>query len=80
MLGPEEIRDLLLVEKVIKDASWPLDAPLISSGQMDSLDLVKLISTLEDAYQVSLPDDALIQSNFETCIAIADAVSASRTA
>jgi acyl carrier protein len=75
MLGPEEIRHLLIIENIIKDLSWPLDAPLISSGQMDSLDLVNLISILENSYQISLPDDALVQGNFETCIAISDIVS-----
>jgi acyl carrier protein len=78
MLDPKEIRDLLLIENIIEDPSWPLDAPLLSSGQMDSLDLVELISALEGIYQISLPDEALVQGNFETCIAITDIVNANR--
>jgi len=75
MLSAEEIHHLLMVENIIQDPSWPLDAPLISSGQMDSLDLVNLISILENSYHISLPDDALVQRNFETCVAISAIVS-----
>lgn len=70
-ISPQHVRDLLIREKVIEDTSWSLDAPLISSGKMDSLDLVKMIAIFEEEYGVQLPDEALVQSNFETCTSIA---------
>lgn len=80
MPSPEEVRHLLLKEKIIEDASWELDSPLISSGEIDSLDLVRLIALLEETYNVSIPDDALMQSNFETCNSITETVSAALSA
>ena len=42
------------------------DEPLISSGHIDSLSVVKLILLLEQKLQISLPSGSLQPDDFET--------------
>jgi acyl carrier protein len=43
-----------------------IDEPLISSGLLDSMDLLRLIAYLEEHYGVAVEEGDLIPENFET--------------
>jgi acyl carrier protein len=42
------------------------DASLIDSGVLDSLQLVRVVSFLEDTFGVTIPDEEIIPKNFES--------------
>lgn len=50
------------------------DEPLISSGLIDSLSILKLISQLEKSLSVTLPPDNLQPGDFETVDEITETV------
>ena len=53
---------------VLKDPRVTLDAqtPLVSSGLVDSLSLVKVLSFVEDAFGVVIPDEAATAESMNT--------------
>lgn len=57
-----------LAEKILKhpDRSIEPDAPLISSGLIDSFSLVDLALFIEDTYGVRIEDTELNASTFDT--------------
>jgi acyl carrier protein len=62
-----ELRELLVSEGIISQPDLSLDEPLISSGLVASLDVVRIISRLEETYDIAIADDDLRPENFETC-------------
>ena len=50
------------------------DTPLIESGIVDSLGIMKLLQYLEDSFSIRISDDELRPENFETPGAIASLV------
>ncbi len=47
---------------------------LMESGILDSLELMSLVSHVEQAYGFTLPDEEFVPENFETPRAIADMI------
>lgn len=47
---------------------------LLESGLLDSLELMSLVTHLEQAYGFTLPDDEFVPENFETPRTIADMI------
>jgi acyl carrier protein len=65
----EQIREWLISEVIGQDAASELhdDTPLINSGILDSISLLRLIRFLEDEYQVEVPvADVVNLSSFGT--------------
>ena len=52
--------------------------PLLQSGLLDSLGILKLVTFIESKFDVTLPGEDIIPENFETLDAIARLVSARR--
>ena len=47
---------------------------------LDSMQEIQLLFTLEDAYGVTVPDDKLVDTSFETCGALWSMIDSLRTA
>ena len=64
----------LMLDEGIGEQEMTVSSPLISSGVVDSLDLVKLVALLEERFSLEIPDEDLRQENFETCESISRAL------
>jgi serine O-acetyltransferase len=78
LVTPELV--LAVVRETLNQADDILDAdvPLLSSGLVDSLNLVALIDALEARLGVSIPTDVVDVEHFDTPRVIADTLSAGR--
>lgn len=52
------------------DQGLGYDTNLIDSGVIDSMSLLRLISFLEEHFQIQVPDEAVIPDNFRSLSAI----------
>jgi acyl carrier protein len=70
------IIDYLRSRTLSRSASDALDGTsrLHESGLLDSLELMSLVTHLEQSYGFSLPDDEFVPENFETPRTIADMI------
>jgi acyl carrier protein len=66
----EEIAAVLVEERLVDLPELTVDQPLVSSGLLDSIDLIRLIGTLEERYDARVDDHDLRAENFETCRSI----------
>jgi acyl carrier protein len=66
----EEIAAVLVEERLVDLPELSVDQPLVSSGLLDSIDLIRLIGKLEELYDARVGDDDLRTENFETCRSI----------
>ena len=71
MIDAEQIRDLLVSERLVAKPELAVDEPLVSSGLLDSLNIMGLVALIETKFSVSIPDEVLRPSNFESCTALA---------
>lgn len=69
-----KVRDLILTKEILTDPDLGTQDSLISSGLLDSLDLVRLIAVIEEAYGLSIQDSDMRMENFESCDAIAEMI------
>lgn len=76
MQSREMIREFIQAELVqdSKYANLGDSDPLIESGIIDSLGMMKLIGFLEEKLSVELSDDELVPQNFSTVEAISSLV------
>jgi acyl carrier protein len=80
MLDPQTIR--AAAREVVTDmvgGAVSDDEPLISSGRIDSLSILKLIGRLEEKLRVSIPPANLQPDDFETVDWIVETVERSAT-
>ena len=70
------IRKFIANEIMFSDdeSSVTLDYPLLETGTIDSMDLQRLISFLDETFKISVADDDLLHENFENVRAIAELV------
>lgn len=54
--------------------SITVDSPLISSGYLDSFSIATVVVFLEKTFKISVPDDQIVPSNFETVTKISNLV------
>ncbi|HEY5394552.1 MAG TPA: acyl carrier protein [Trebonia sp.] len=66
----EEIAAVLVEERLVDLPELAVDQPLVSSGLLDSIDLIRLIGKLEELYGARVGDNDLRAENFETCRSI----------
>ena len=57
-----------------RSAALDVNSRLMESGMLDSLELMSLVTHLEQAYSFSLPDEEFVPENFETPATIAKMV------
>lgn len=71
-MNMEPARDYLrsLLEEYGEDPDVADDAPLITSGVLDSLAILKIVVFLEQNYGVDLSDRGVVQSDFDSVSAI----------
>ncbi|MDT3440821.1 MULTISPECIES: acyl carrier protein [unclassified Pseudofrankia] len=48
----------------------PEDEPLLSSGLLDSMELIRLIGRLNDEFGILIKGADLANANFETCVSM----------
>jgi acyl carrier protein len=74
-----------LVTRVVRDASGDApeiapDTPLLLSGLLDSLTIMRIVSEIEADAGVALPESAIVARTFRTPSSIHDAVVVARGA
>lgn len=76
------VADYLTKEVVTSPDLLPLkkDAPLVTSGILDSLSLLKLISFIEKQFGVNIAMEEVVPENFETIDTIVSFVSSKKGA
>lgn len=57
----EKVRDILCDQLDIDEADVTMESSLTDDLEADSLDLVDLVMSFEDEFDVEIPDDALEQ-------------------
>lgn len=67
---------LTCLKDVVRDKTVEINAQtqLIAQNLLDSMDLLWLVSWLEDTYGVAIDPDLLVPENFETPTKVADLV------
>ena len=67
-----------LAQNVVRDrrVELDLDTPLVSSGLVDSLSLITILTFVEDRFGVVIPDEAATASAMDSLRAILDLVRA----
>jgi acyl carrier protein len=71
LIDAGQIRDLIVAERLVTRSNLGVDEPLVSTGLLDSLNIMGLVALIEAKFGVSIPDEALRASNFETCSVLA---------
>ena len=71
MIEAEQIRDLIVSERLVAKADLGVDDPLVSTGLLDSLNIMGLVALIEVKFAVAVPDEILRPSSFESCTALA---------
>ena len=81
MSTEEQIKDLM-ASNLHWSGSWAevdVDYPLLENQVVDSLDMIKLISLLEDEFDVEIDDRDVVPSNFASIGRIAALVESKRS-
>ena len=73
------IRDFI-AQQLLRDRAAPADdAPLLTSGLMDSLAVIRLVDFIEQQFSIRVAAEAVTLENFETLNAMDAYVSAVRS-
>lgn len=64
--------------EALSDEELTDESPLLESGILDSLAIVKLLTFLEESFGVEITDDEFDPDNFESVAAIAELVAAKK--
>ena len=77
----EKIKELM-VENLTYSGSWnevDEDYPLLAKHVIDSLGMLKLVSVIEEEFDVEIDDDDVVPANWKTIRDIAALVAAKRS-
>lgn len=55
----EKVRDILVEQLGLEDADVTMESSLMEDLEADSLDLVDLVMSFEDEFDVEIPDEAI---------------------
>ena len=64
----EELLNIL--KELHEDVDFEVQEDLVDEGILDSLDIVTLITEINDAFDVSIPAEEIIPENFNSAAAI----------
>lgn len=68
----EKVRQFIINTTYISESEIKDDTLIFEQGIMDSMGFMSLISFIEENYLLSIMDDELLETNFESIDAIAD--------
>lgn len=61
---------LELLEDIKDDVDWANSTTLIDDHEIDSFDILQIISTLNDNYDISIPASEIVPANFNSAKAL----------
>ena len=61
---------LNILKELHEDVDFEAEENLVDDGILDSLDIVTLITEINDAFDVSIPAEEIIPENFNSAAAI----------
>ena len=61
---------LEILKELHEDIDFEIEEGLVDEGILDSLDIVTLITEINDAFDVSIPAEEIIPDNFNSAAAI----------
>jgi len=64
-VSPREIIRAFIVESFLVD-DFPEDASFLRTGIIDSMGMARLVTFLEEAFQIALADDELVLDNLDS--------------
>ena len=64
----EELLNIL--KELHEDVDFETEECLVDEGILDSLDIVTLITEINDAFDISIPAEEIIPENFNSAVAI----------
>ena len=64
----EELLNIL--KELHEDVDFEIEENLVDDGILDSLDIVTLITEINDAFDISIPAEEIIPENFNSASAI----------
>lgn len=64
----EELLNIL--KELHEDVDFEIEENLVDDGILDSLDIVTLITEINDAFDISIPAEEIIPENFNSAAAI----------
>lgn len=64
----EELLNIL--KELHEDVDFETEEGLVDEGILDSLDIVTLITEINDAFDISIPAEEIIPENFNSAVAI----------
>lgn len=76
----KEIHDFLVAEFPSEQSSYAPDENLLAQGIIDSMGLLKLVTFLENRFDIETTDEDLVPDNFTTLEMIRDFVERKRNA
>lgn len=65
---------LKILNELHDDVDFTKETALIDDGILDSLDIVSLITEINDEFDVSIPAEEIIPENFNSAAAIMDLI------
>ena len=66
---------LAILKSLHPDVDFTTETGLIEDGILDSLDIVTLVTELNDAFDISIPVSEIVPENFNSARALYDLVS-----
>ena len=61
---------LSILKELHEDVDFELEEGLVDDGILDSLDIVTLITEINDTFDISIPAEEIIPENFNSAAAI----------
>ena len=63
-------RLIVLLEEIKEDVDFENETALIDDGILDSFDILQIISSLNDEYDISIPASEIVPENFNSAKAL----------
>lgn len=63
-----------ILEDIQPDADYETCTTLIDDGILDSFDILQIISTIDDEYDISIPAAEIIPANFNSAAALLEMI------
>lgn len=61
---------LSILKELHEDVDFEIEEGLVDDGILDSLDIVTLITEINDAFDISIPAEEIVPENFNSASAI----------
>ena len=61
---------LELLKEVLPNVDWEAEKSLVDDGVLDSIDIITIISEINEAYDVVIPAEEIVPENFNSAQAL----------